>query len=66
MKPSVLHVSYADRWGGSAASARRLHESLRAAGHRSRMLVHRRDGEDPDVEALVAPGWSARAEALGR
>lgn len=67
MKPSILHVSYADRWGGSAASARRLHESLRAAGHPSRMLVHRRDGDDPDIEALVPPGgWRAKAEAAGR
>lgn len=67
MKPAILHVSYADRWGGSAASARRLHESLRAAGHVSRMLVHRQDGDDPDVETLVPPGgWRARAEALGR
>ncbi len=67
MKPAILHVSYADRWGGSAASARRLHENLRAAGHVSRMLVHRRDGDDPDVDTLVPPGgWRARAEALGR
>jgi glycosyltransferase involved in cell wall biosynthesis len=67
VKPAILHVSYADRWGGSAASARRLHENLRAAGHASRMLVHRRDDDDPDVETLVPPsGWRARAEALGR
>ncbi|MCM0019859.1 MAG: glycosyltransferase [Tagaea sp.] len=67
MKPSILHVSYADRWGGSAASARRLHENLRAAGHVSRMLVHRRDGDDPDVSALVPPGGlRAKAETLGR
>lgn len=67
MKPSILHISYADRWGGSAVSARRIHENLREAGHVSRMIVYRRDGDDPDIETLVpAGGWRARAEALGR
>jgi glycosyltransferase involved in cell wall biosynthesis len=62
----VLHLSYADAWGGSARSARRIHENLRTLGHRSRMLVHRRDTDDPDTAPLVADGLPERLEAVGR
>ena len=49
---SILHFSTADIIGGSARSAYRIHTGLRAAGHRSRMLVGIKAGDDPDVDTI--------------
>ena len=49
---SIVHFSTADIIGGSARSAYRIHTGLRAAGHRSRMLVGIKAGDDPDVETI--------------
>ena len=54
---SVLHFSTADNIGGSARSAYRIHDGLRARGHVSRMLVGMRGTRDPDVDTV----WSGRA-----
>ena len=56
---SILHFSTADTIGGSARSAYRIHTGLRAAGHRSRMLVGIKAGDDPDVET-IQNGWGSR------
>ena len=49
---SILHFSTADIIGGSARSAYRIHTGLRAAGHKSRMLVGIKAGDDPDVDTV--------------
>jgi glycosyltransferase involved in cell wall biosynthesis len=49
---SILHISDSDAGGGSAVSAFRLHTGLRAAGHRSRMLVGRPQTGDGDVRSI--------------
>jgi len=49
---SILHFSTADIIGGSARSAIRIHSGLRAAGHRSRMLVGIKAGDDPHVDTI--------------
>jgi glycosyltransferase involved in cell wall biosynthesis len=49
---SVLHINESDAAGGAARSAYRIHDGLRAAGHRSRMLVGRKLGTDGDVRRL--------------
>jgi glycosyltransferase involved in cell wall biosynthesis len=59
----VVHFSTSDSEGGSARSARRLHESLRRLGHASRMLVGTKASDDPD--AATAHGGGAR-RALDR
>jgi glycosyltransferase involved in cell wall biosynthesis len=50
--PSVLHISYEDVRGGAARSAYRLHEGLRRAGARSRMLVGHKASVDDDVRMI--------------
>lgn len=52
---SVVHLCTADRLGGAARSAYKVHSGLRARGVRSRMLVGTRVTNDPDV-APVAGG----------
>ena len=47
----ILHVSTFDTAGGAALAAYRLHRGLIDAGHDSRMLVARRDSQDPSVLA---------------
>ncbi len=59
----ILHLSTADNLGGSARAAYRIHSGLRAAGHRSRMLVRTKVTEDPDVALLGAGSWLRRAHA---
>jgi glycosyltransferase involved in cell wall biosynthesis len=49
---SVLHINESDLSGGAARSAYRIHQGLRSAGHRSRMLVGRKLGADADVRRL--------------
>src|SRR6185312_16895342 len=56
----IVHFSTSDSEGGSARSARRLHESLRRLGHASRMLVGTKASEDPDA-ATVHGGGAGRA-----
>ena len=66
MTLSVLHVSQTDAGGGSAASAYRIHESLRGLGCRSRMLVGERRTADPDVRSLKRnTAWRIADRALG-
>ena len=55
MSLSVVHISTADREGGSARSAYRIHDGLRRRGYRSRMLVGYKVTDDPDV-ATVSGG----------
>lgn len=55
MTISVVHISTADREGGSARSAYRIHDGLRRRGHCSRMLVGYKVTDDPDV-ATVSGG----------
>jgi glycosyltransferase involved in cell wall biosynthesis len=57
---SILHFSTADRLGGSAQSAYRIHSTLRSRGHRSRMLVGIRITDDPDVDTV----WSGHVGRL--
>ncbi len=52
MTLSVVHISTADREGGSARSAYRIHDGLRQRGHRSRMLVGVKVTDDPDVDTM--------------
>ncbi len=52
----VTHISTSDSEGGSARSARRLHESLRRLGHVSRMLVGTKAGHDADAETVHGGG----------
>lgn len=52
MPPNILHISESDRSGGAAAAAFALHDGLRQAGARSRMLVGRKVTADPDVRRL--------------
>lgn len=59
MTLSVVHFSTADREGGSARSAYRIHDGLRRRGHRSRMLVGHKITDDPDVDT-VSGGSSLR------
>lgn len=53
---SVLHVSTSDTEGGSARSAKRIHEGLRRLGHSSHMLVGYKSGSDRDVDTVHAGG----------
>jgi glycosyltransferase involved in cell wall biosynthesis len=53
---SILHVSTSDGEGGSARSARRLHETLRGLGHVSRMLVGTKTSQDGDVDTVHGAG----------
>ncbi|HZS83301.1 MAG TPA: glycosyltransferase family 4 protein [Stellaceae bacterium] len=52
----ILHFSTSDSEGGSARSARRLHQSLRRRGHVSRMLVGTRASEDADAATVHGGG----------
>lgn len=49
----VLHLSQFDTYGGSARSATKIHEELRRLGAGSRMLVGKKDGDDPDVAEIA-------------
>src|SRR5688572_18768513 len=51
----IVHLSKADAVAGAARAACRIHEGLRAAGHDSRMIVSRREGDDPHVAAFRGP-----------
>jgi glycosyltransferase involved in cell wall biosynthesis len=63
---NILHISAADRGGGSARSAYRLHAELRRQGHLSRMLVGVRRTADEDVRTLKrSPVWRAADRACG-
>jgi glycosyltransferase involved in cell wall biosynthesis len=46
---NLLHLSTSDLGGGAARSAYRLHQGLQAIGLTSRMLVHTRLSDDPQV-----------------
>jgi len=56
----VLHLSTGDALGGAARAAYRLHSGLRRAGLDSRMLVGRRDTDDPTVREFVPPRGAMR------
>ena len=53
---NIVHFSTSDSQGGSARSARRIHDGLRRLGHQSNMLVGSRAGDDPDVETVHGGG----------
>jgi glycosyltransferase involved in cell wall biosynthesis len=61
---SVLHISTSDSEGGSARSARRVHDGLRRLGHRSRMLVGTKSSEDPDVDTVHGGGVGRIADRI--
>lgn len=50
---SVLHLSQFDTYGGSARAATRIHETIRALGVDSRMLVGKKGGNDRDVAEIA-------------
>lgn len=52
MAPRVLHFAYLDSTGGSGRSAYRIHQSLRARGYHSQMLVGKKHSTDPNVRVL--------------
>ena len=52
----ILHVSTFDTAGGAALAAYRLHRAMVAKGHESRMLVARRDSQDPTVLVRTRSG----------
>ena len=64
MTLSVVHISTADREGGSARSAYRIHDGLRRRGHRSRMLVGYKVTDDPDVDTVSGGGVTKRLDRL--
>jgi glycosyltransferase involved in cell wall biosynthesis len=53
---NIVHFSTSDSEGGSARSARRIHEMLRRLGHRSRMLVGTKATHDPDAATVHGGG----------
>lgn len=57
---NVLGFSTSDSEGGSARSARRIHHGLRRLGHRSRLLVGRRQAEEPDADVDTTHGGGVR------
>jgi len=57
-----VHFSTADREGGSARSAYRIHDGLRRRGHRSRMLVGHKVTDDPDVATVSGGGLARRLD----
>jgi len=64
MTLSVVHFSTADREGGSARSAYRIHDGLRRRGHLSRMLVGYKVTADPDVETVSGGGLARRLDQI--
>lgn len=56
-KLSVLHLSTYDNFGGSAKSARKIHQGLRRLGVDSKMLVHKKTTSDPDVDLIAKGAW---------
>jgi glycosyltransferase involved in cell wall biosynthesis len=53
---NVVHFSTSDSEGGSARSARRIHETLRRLGHASHMLVGTKASHDPDAATVHGGG----------
>ena len=49
----ILQVSTRDHGGGAERVAYDLFERYRALGHRSRLAVGYRRGDDPDVRAIA-------------
>jgi glycosyltransferase involved in cell wall biosynthesis len=63
---NVLHISESDGGGGAGVAAFRMHEGLRALGHRSRMLVGRRLTGSPEVRSIKrGPAWRAADRLTG-
>lgn len=60
----ILHVSTADNSGGSARSAYKIHQALRAKGHSSSMFVSIKVTKDPDVHYLAGNKLFQRADKL--
>jgi len=52
MPLSVVHFSTCDADGGSARSATRIHKGLSRLGHKSRMLVGKKETFNPDVATV--------------
>lgn len=65
---NILHINTADKSGGAAKSAFRLHQGLLKEGHDSRMLVGIKTDDDPNVAAfpqLETPLEKAQYRAVG-
>ncbi len=66
-QPSVLHISNADRLGGAARSAYKIHAGLHQQGWRSRMLVRSKASDDPNVDHVHrGNAWLRVLDAAGR
>ena len=66
-QPSVLHISKADRLGGAARSAYKIHSGLRRQGWCSRMLVRSKISDEPEVDHIHREnGWLRMLDAAGR
>ena len=63
---SIVHFSTADRTGGSAKAAVRIHQGIAELGHHSRMLVRYKHSDDPNIESIWPDGpsrlWHRAAE----
>jgi len=62
---SVLHLTNLDHRSGAGKSAYRIHDALRRAGVRSRLLARRVTHRDPDVGRLAPPWLQALDRAVG-
>ena len=61
----IRYLSTLDVTGGAAQGAHRLHRGLKASGVDCRMLVCRKDGDDPSVDVIESPaGFPAWEERL--
>lgn len=66
MSLNVLHISETDAGGGSGVSAYRIHSGLQRLGLGSRMLVGRKQTDDPHVRPLKRSlAWRALDRAFG-
>jgi glycosyltransferase involved in cell wall biosynthesis len=63
----VLHLTTSDGGGGAGYFVVRLHRALRDAGVESRVLVGRKEREEPGVQGWYSPGkWDRRALKIGK
>ena len=61
---NIVHFSTSDSEGGSARSARRIHEGLRKLGHDSHMLVGTRATTDAEVDTVHGGGLGRIADRV--
>lgn len=59
---NILHFSTSDIKGGSAKSAKRIHDGLLNLNVNSKMLVGYKDSKDTNIEATTKNKWVNRAD----